>query len=203
MKNITKIFRILAKVHVMVSRVTAHVVVDVMHDVLKGVAQYELKLLFEYLAKDFISSESILLRIYGPTRINMQGNGLGLNASQTMCLLKNITLIFGFVVSEENNHWNLLLLLLDIVKIVFSPSITEVMTVYFRFLIEEHHKSFKELYPTHNLIPKHHLMIHYPGVIQKIGPLIHVWTMRYEAKHTFFKSSIKNFKNVTKSASWL
>lgn len=129
----------------------------------------------------------------------MQGNRLGLNASQTMCLLKNITLIFGDVVSEEDEHWNLLLLLLDIVKIIFSPSITEGVTVYLRYLIEEHHKLFKELYPTHNLIPKHHLMIHYPGVIQTIGPLIHVWTMRYEAKHTFFKSSIKNFKNVTKS----
>ena len=73
------------------------------------------------------------------------------------------------------------------------------LRVYLRSLIAEHHTIFKQIYPTHNLIPKHHLMIHYPSLIRKIGPLLHVWTMRYEAKHRFFKSSIKNFNNVTKS----
>lgn len=58
---------------------------------------------------------------------------------------------------------------------------------------------FTELYPLNNLIPKHHFMIHYPACIRQIGPLVHVWTMRYEAKHKFFKLSIKNFKNITKS----
>ena len=58
---------------------------------------------------------------------------------------------------------------------------------------------FTELYPLNNLIPKHHFMIHYPACIRQIGPLVHVWTMRYEAKHKFFKSSIKNVKNITKS----
>ena len=111
-----------------------------------------------------------------------------------MCLLRNIPLIFANVVPENDNHWNLLLLLLDIMYIVFSPNISEGMTVYLRSLIAEHHTLFKQIYPTHNLIPKHHLMIHYPSVIRKIGPLLHVWTMRYEAKHIFFKSSIKNFK---------
>ncbi|XP_056439497.1 uncharacterized protein LOC130376301 isoform X1 [Gadus chalcogrammus] len=189
--------------------VVDNVVVDIMHDLLEGVAQYEVKLLFDYLAKNFLSSEHILLRIYGysygyldrknrPTKINIHGNGLGLNASQTMCLLRNIPLIFANVVPENDNHWNLLLLLLDIVYIVFSPNISEGMTVDLRSLIAEHHTLFKQIYPTHNLIPKHHLMIHYPSVIRKIGPLLHVWTMRYEAKHRFFKSSIKNFKNVTK-----
>ncbi len=173
--------------------VADNVAVDVMHDILEGVAQYELKLLFDYIAKNFISSDNILLRIdsysYGyldrknrPTKMNLQGSGLGLNASQTMCLLKNTPLILCDVVPEKDNYWNLLLLLLDIVNIIFSPCITEGMIVYLRCLIAEHHKLFKELYPTHNLIPKHHLMIHYPSVIQKIGPLLHIWTMRYENK---------------------
>ncbi len=38
-----------------------------------------------------------------------------------------------------------------------------------------------------------------PRVYAKLGPLVHVWSMRYEAKHKFFKSSLKNFKNITKS----
>lgn len=70
------------------------------------------------------------------------------------------------------------------------------MTYYLKHLIVEHHSLFKELYPHKNLIPKHHYMLHYPRCIRKIGPLVHVWSMRFEAKHKFFKNSIKN---ITKS----
>ncbi len=82
---------------------------------------------------------------------------------------------------------------------MFCPVITEGMTYYLKHLIVEHHSLFKELYPHKNLIPKHHYMLHYPRCIRMIGPLVHVWSMRCEAKHKFFKNSIKNFKNITKS----
>ncbi len=39
-------------------------VFDIMHDILEGVAQYEIKLLFEYLNQNFISHETILQRVY-------------------------------------------------------------------------------------------------------------------------------------------
>lgn len=42
-------------------------------------------------------------------------------------------------------------------------------------------------------------MIHYPSSIRKIGPLLHMWSMRFEAKHKLFKDYLKNFKNITKS----
>ena len=70
--------------------------------------------------------------------------------------------------------------------------------LYLKHLIIEHHRLFKELYPSNNLISKH-FMVHYPRCIQKIGPLIHIWTMRFEAKHTFFQDCVKNLKNVTVS----
>ena len=119
-------------------------VFDIMHDILEGVAQYEVKLLFLYLSDNFISREGILQRVYAfnygyldkknrPTRINIDqtGNGIGLNASQSLCLIRNIPLIFGDVVPEGNRHWYLLLLLLHIINIVFSPRITEGMTIFF------------------------------------------------------------------------
>ncbi|XP_028451665.1 uncharacterized protein LOC114566987 isoform X3 [Perca flavescens] len=136
-----------------------------------------------------------------PTNINLDcaGHGIGLNASQTLCLITNIPLIFGDLVPEDDLHWHLLLLLLNIINIVFSYSITEGMTVYLKHLIIEHHKLFKELYPSKNLLPKHHFMVHYPRCIRKIGPLIHIWTMKLEAKHKFFKDCVKNFKNLTVS----
>lgn len=74
--------------------------VDVMHDVLEGVAQYELKLLFLYLKEQHVTLGELDLRIqsfdYGfmeknnrPVAVNLDGesNDLGLNAIQTWCLL--------------------------------------------------------------------------------------------------------------------
>lgn len=123
-----------------------------------------------------------------PTNIilDCEGHGIGLNASQTLCLVTNIPLIFGDLVPEDNLHCCLLLLLLNIINIVFSYCITEGMTVYLKHLIVELHQLFKELYPSKKLLPKHHFMVHYPKCLRKIGPLIHIWTMRFEAKDNFF-----------------
>lgn len=120
-----------------------------------------------------------------PTRINIDHsvNGIGLK---------------GIGQAEGNRHWYLLLLLLHIIhivfvlhifNIVFLPRITEGMTIFFKQLIAEHHDLFTELYSMTNLIPKHHSMIHYPECIRQIDPLVHVRTMRYEAKE-FFKSEV-------------
>lgn len=127
------------------------------------------------------------------------GNGIGLHSVQTLCLVKNIPLLFGDLIHEENKNWNLLLLLLQILNIVFSPSLTLGMTIYLKHLIVEHDILFKHLYPQRNLLPKHHFMIHYPSSIRKIGPLLYMWSMRFEAKHKVFKDYFKNFKNITKS----
>lgn len=187
--------------------------VDIMHDVLEGVAQLEIKLLLGYfLENNILSQQDISNRIYSynvgyldrknrPTRINLEqsGNGIGLNAIQTFCLIRNMPLIFGDVVGEGDSHWQLLLLLLQIINIIFSPKITDGMTICLKHLIVEHHRLFKMLYPNRRLIPKHHFMIHYPRAIRKIGPILHFWAMRFEAKHRFFKNTVKNFKNITKS----
>lgn len=34
---------------------------------------------------------------------------------------------------------------------------------------------------------KHHFLLHYPNLILKLGPLAHISSMRYEAKHREFK----------------
>lgn len=185
---------------------------DIMHDLLEGVTQYEIKLLFGYLTQHFISEKNLLSRIYAfdygflerknrPTKIILDstGNGIGLNSIQTLCLVKNIPLLLCDLIPTGNKNWTLLLLLLQIMNIVFSPSLTQGMTYYLKHLIADHHKLFKALYPHKSLLPKHHFMIHYPSSIRKIGPLLHMWSMRFEAKHKLLKDNFKNFKNITKS----
>lgn len=83
-----------------------------MHNLLEGIVQYELKLFFHYLIKNGYPSLNMLSdRIrsfnYGflerknkPSGIKMDGKGkhLGLNAIQSLCILRNTPLIFGDVV---------------------------------------------------------------------------------------------------------
>ena len=58
---------------------------------------------------------------------------------------------------------------------------------------------FQKVFPNSRLRPKHHYLEHYPHLIKVFGPLVDVWTMRYEGKHKFFKRVIReaqNFMNV-------
>lgn len=121
-------------------------------------------------------------------------NDLGLNAIQSWCLLRNLPLIFGDLISPKDQHWYLLLHLLQIVNIVFSPKLTKGITVFLKNLIAEHHRLFKHVFPNKRLLPKHHFIVHYPTCIRKIGPILHSWCMRYEAKHNFFKNNKKASK---------
>lgn len=74
------------------------------------------------------------------------------------------------------------------------------LCVYLKHLIVEHHKLCKVLYPQKQLLPKHNFLIHYPRRIQKIGPVLHSWCLRYEAKHNLLKKNqLKSFKNITKT----
>lgn len=70
---------------------------DIMHDILEGVAQFEIKLLFEYLSENVLSKQDLLSRIYSfdygylerknrPTKLNLEGSGnsIGLNSIQTL-----------------------------------------------------------------------------------------------------------------------
>lgn len=57
----------------------------------------------------------------------------------------------------------------------------------------------KTLFPDFVFKSKHHFLIHYPHLIMEFGPLTTSWSMRYKAKHFFFKrvpQSAKNFMNL-------
>ena len=42
--------------------------------------------------------------------------------------------------------------------------------------------------------PKHHFLSHYPELYKNKGPLIKVWAMRMESKHTYNKVILLNSK---------
>lgn len=110
--------------------------------------------------------------------------------------------MIGDLIPRCNRYWNLLLLLLQCMEFIFSPSITPGATIFLAYIIEEHHRLFLELYPHLHLCPKYHFMLHYPRAIMKLGPLVHFWAMLFELKHGFFKRVSQvtcNFKNICKT----
>ena len=187
---------------------------DVMHDVLEGVAQYEIKLLIRHCINlNYITIDEYNHRIlyfdYGKNETDKPGvitssllrsddKKFHLSAAQTLLLCRIITLIMGDCVPEGDEHWKCLLLLLKICNIVFSPIIPKGYCSVLKILIEEHHSLFSHLYSTASITPKFHFLVHYPYQIVALGPMVRYWTMRHEAKLCLFKKAahLGNFKNI-------
>ena len=193
---------------------------DVMHDLLEGVVQYEIKLVLSYLISDREPplmtlnhlNQEIASYNYGSTdksnkpsqiKLHSHGNSLGQKAMQSWCLIRHLPLIIGHLLQERDMpYFELLLKLLDCMDIIFSPKLTHGLIAQVSILIADHHSKFREIFPTRSLIPKHHFMVHYPTCLREVGPLIHVWCMRYEAKHDYFcqiANNCRNFKNICKT----
>ena len=187
----------------------------IMHDLFKGVVQYELKLLIQHLVlKQTINLEhlnQLLLNFnYGyseaankPTPIthrNLQTNDKHLrqNASQCALFCRILPLLVVEYIEEKDSHCECFLLLLEIVHICLSPVVSKDLCVVLQVIVEEHHTLFKEVYPNETITPKMHYMCHYPEFMLNLGPLVCSWTMCYEAKLHFFKQAahIGNFKNI-------
>lgn len=123
----------------------------------------------------------------------------GGNAHENWALIRLLPLIVGSLIPECDTAWQVLLTLKDIVELVVSPVHTLESIAYLDFKISEHRDRFLEVFPEARLTPKHNFLEHYPTLIKKYGPLVGVWTMRFEAKHSFFKEvarHINNFSNV-------
>lgn len=197
--------------------------IDVMHDILEGIGPYELKKFLIFVVKELkiISMDEVNLRIsnfnYGilniknkPSTINIdsKSNAIGQKASQFWCLMRFFPIIFkDFIelnIDKVRVKWDIILLLVKISQYCFAYRLPKNAPNILRSLIDEHHTLLIHNYAPDVMLPKHHIMIHYPMIIEQMGPLIYQWTMRYEAKHAFFKlaaANAHNFINICKTLS--
>lgn len=202
--------------------VTTNYAPDIMHDLLEGVCGLEVHLILAQLIREGLFDIDLLnSRItsfdYSTTdsknkpspisfsKLQQPDGASGQTASQMWCLVRNLPLLVGDKVSEGHPYFELLLQLLDCMDFIFCPEITTEETFFLKHLIKEHHEYFLELFPDRTLKPKHHFMTHYPQQMRLLGPLVHFWTMRFEAKHRFFKRLahiVCNFKNILKTLSY-
>ena len=66
-----------------------------------------------------------------------------------------------------DQHWDCYLLMMTIVDYVFAPVTSKDITAYLKELIQEHHETFREVYPLSPIIPKMHYMVHIPEWMER------------------------------------
>lgn len=190
---------------------------DLLHDLFEGIVPQELALclsvlmkkkyftltLLNYLIRQFPYKWTDKVDSPQPIPLNFSARkSVGGNSHENWCLLRLLPFIIGFKVPENEPAWCLLMDLKDIVELVVSPCHTDDTIRYLDIKISEHRHRYKQVFPEVKLLPKHHFLEHYPELIKAFGPLVALWTMRFEAKHSFFKRAVRHtscFRNILMS----
>ena len=181
--------------------------VDVMHDLLEGVAKFGMYCIIKfYIDNKTFSLEDLNSRVrtfpYGNasnkpppiTRAHILKGDLVCSAAETLNLVLYFGLMVGDLINESCEVWLYYLTLRHLVDIVLLKVFTRDHVKYIQSLVEEHHLLYMSLFKKH-LKPKHHFLLHYGSALLNTGPFTHNWGMRFESKHTI----VKLVANVTKS----
>jgi hypothetical protein len=197
--------------------VTKSLLHDPMHDILEGVARYELRaMMFRFIVqKKYFKLNELNSRIINfeysgneakdrPQIIDPKGlekgSTLGQSAASMMHLMMLLPCLIGDKIPCSDPHWVNYLRLLKILLLSISPIASSSTVQSLETLIAAHNSSFVELYEDESFRPKLHYLIHYPDQILNFGPMRNHWCMRNESKNGFFKQKRWfNFRNLPKS----
>lgn len=188
---------------------------DIMHDICEGTTVTLLKSFFHVIiSKNVLTELDLRNRLaffdYGklnaqflPSELRLGSDKMNQNALQMKYLMHHVPYIFY---SEKENDilrdaWSCIQYMLRIMRTIYSNTISEEdLTVlgkdiseYLSRMIRCHEKKLK---------PKDHNMTHYPEIIRRVGPLVHLSTLRYEMKHkelSTIMANKNNYMNVTKT----
>jgi hypothetical protein len=118
-------------------------------------------------------------------------------------MLRITPLLISDAVDIADEVYQALLLLRSVVELVMAPSLSVGQVAEMKVLIEDYIERRRRLFPAVPLRPKHHFMTHYAQLTLQFGPLIKLWTMRFESKHQYFKRCIRSSRNFVNVASML
>lgn len=183
-------------------KVNENIACDVMHDVFEGICRYEIGKILHYFIneKQFTLgtlNERIKYFKYGqydsnkPALITLdqiRKKYIIMSTSEMACLTRYLGCIIGDKIPEGHQVWKLYLLLKKIIELCMSRNVTSEKAALLKHLIQEHHETYIHLFQE-PLKPKHHFLTHYPDIMLNIGPLVHMSSMRFEAKHRDFKKN--------------
>lgn len=185
------------------------------HDLFEGVVAYDLAIYLRYCVKvkHWFTYSQLNRRIEqfsykdsdslsSPSPVKEKANTVGGQAAENWCLLRLLPVIIGDKVDPLDPVWRQVITLKELVELVCAPTITTAQIAYLNVVVIEYLETRKALFPSNHLKPKHHYLLHYASLILKLDPLIHLWTMRFESKHSYFKRCVRrieNFKNICQS----
>ncbi|CAG5102768.1 Protein of unknown function [Cotesia congregata] len=140
-----------------------------MHDLMEGIHRY---------------SMALIIKIVPPaiSANHLKNKYIIISASEMLSLVRNFAFVVGDLVDEQNDIWMYNNLLLEVTEILTSQIFSSELLEYLGNLIQRHNETFISLL-NETLKPKFHLLLHYPRIIEKIGPPILVSSFKYEAKH--------------------
>lgn len=183
---------------------------DILHDLLEGVVPVELSLcIADLISKRYFKLEDLnnAIRTFPydlsdktnqpkPIAQDFAAKGtVSGNGHENWALIRLFPLLIGHKVPEGDSTWHIVMLLKDIVELAVATKHTDETIHFLQCVVSEHREVLTATFPNYRLRPKHHYIEHYAEMIKRFGPLVHVWTMRFEGKHTFFKETIKNARN--------
>jgi len=126
-------------------------------------------------------------------------------AWQVITFLRLYPLFVGDKIQDHTDDvWTALLKLTEIVEITVAPEIHPSFLAHLQVLIHDYLCLRVSSFPHHPLKCKHHYLSHYSRLALELGPFLKNWSLRFESKHTFFKSImrvLRCYKNVTLSVS--
>ena len=178
------------------------------HDLLEGVMKKDLALYIKALIDEGKTSYEELNNNISKFNHDVKpaylipGKNLVGSATQIWVFTRFFPLFLEDQSAFDSIYWQLIDLLRQITVLVFSPALSENQLGVMNELISTYIEERKNLFPSESMLPKHHILEHYPVLFRKFGPLVHMWTLRFESKHKYFKDavrSIRNFKRLTHS----
>ena len=183
---------------------------DILHDFFEGVIPVELALcLSDLVSKGYFTLAKLnhIIRSFPykhSDKVNkpkvvrkaaIKKGSIGGNGHENWALLRLLPLMVGGCVAENDFSWQILMDLKEIVQIVVSDKFIEETLCYLSFKLKDHHLLLRDTFPNFSLKPKHHFILHYPHLIRCFGPLVDLWTMRSESKHSVFKRIARDLHN--------
>lgn len=187
---------------------------DAMHDFLEGVVPFSISMVLKfciqnkYFSIDVLNHRIAIFR-YGPMEYKNKPSpcfdqshfvpkrkSIPQNAVQTWLLLRALPFLIGYYIpNHQSNYMTLIILLIKIVEIIFSPTINNHMLCELDYYIKTHEKLLLFLFPHIKLINKHHYIHHYVKMIKEKGPPIHYCCLWFESKHSDIKNQARVSQN--------
>lgn len=183
--------------------------VDMMHDIFEGVARIVIPfVLGNFIRNKYFDVERLNMAIntfsYGFDSKNKPSGGITidhikdrnmkLSASEMITLIRYLPIMIGELVARDNEVWQLYLYLREMTDFLLRKSITRGSHILLKSIIQNFNECFLRVTGEH-LRPKFHFLTHYPEFLNRCGPPVHYWSMRYEANHKIQKLAAKSSAN--------